>query len=214
MTYVMSDIHGESDKFFEMLNLINFNENDQLVIIGDVIDRGAGGVDVLRWVMDAPNIHMILGNHEQMMLDVLWHNSDPLSRQMWAANGGNITRREMLYHRTSVERNAMLKYVSNLPVDMTVEVNGRSYYLVHGFPSAKDIDKVWSRPDADTVYHGDAMAIVGHTPTCYITNDYKSVMQIYHGSGWICIDCGCGNMAAPNRKLACLRLDDMNEFYH
>ncbi len=27
------------------------------------------------------------------------------------------------------------------------------------------------------------------------------------------IDCGCGNRNAAHRRLACLRLDDMAEFY-
>ena len=35
-------------------------------------------------------------------------------------------------------------------------------------------------------------------------------MRIYHGSGRIGIDCGC---AYPEGRLACLRLDDMKEFY-
>ena len=40
-TYVMADIHGEIDRFHAMLDLINFSADDQLYIIGDVIDRGA-----------------------------------------------------------------------------------------------------------------------------------------------------------------------------
>lgn len=37
--------------------------------------------------------------------------------------------------------------------------------------------------------------------------------SIWHGNGIIDIDCGCGNLNAPHRRLACLRLDDMAEFY-
>ena len=35
--------------------------------------------------------------------------------------------------------------------------------------------------------------------------------SIWHGNGIIDID--CGNLNAPHRRLACLRLDDMAEFY-
>ena len=35
-------------------------------------------------------------------------------------------------------------------------------------------------------------------------------MRIYHGNRMIGIDCGC---AYKNGRLACLRLDDMKEFY-
>ena len=36
---------------------------------------------------------------------------------------------------------------------------------------------------------------------------------IMHGNGIIDIDCGCGHQKTAHRRLACLRLDDMAEFY-
>ena len=49
MIYCVSDIHGELDKLERMLELIRFSDADHLYIIGDVIDRGVMGVDILRW---------------------------------------------------------------------------------------------------------------------------------------------------------------------
>ena len=40
MIYVMSDIHGYFDKFISILERINFSDEDELYILGDVIDRG------------------------------------------------------------------------------------------------------------------------------------------------------------------------------
>lgn len=37
--------------------------------------------------------------------------------------------------------------------------------------------------------------------------------RIWHGNNIIDIDCGCGNLRSEHRRLACLRLDDMAEFY-
>lgn len=71
MIYCVSDIHGELDKLERMMELIRFSDADHLYIIGDVIDRGVMGVDILRWIMAAPNMTMLLGNHEQMCLDTL-----------------------------------------------------------------------------------------------------------------------------------------------
>ena len=45
-----------------------------------------------------------------------------------------------------------------------------------------------------------------------IHGDMDSPFAIWFGSGIIGIDCGCGNKT-ENRRLACLRLDDMREFY-
>ena len=39
--YVVSDIHGEDDRFHKMLKLIRFSKQDTLYILGDVVDRGA-----------------------------------------------------------------------------------------------------------------------------------------------------------------------------
>lgn len=71
MIYCVSDIHGDLDKLERMMELIRFSDADHLYIIGDVIDRGVMGVDILRWIMVAPNMTMLLGNHEQMCLDTL-----------------------------------------------------------------------------------------------------------------------------------------------
>ena len=38
--YVMSDIHGEADRFHAMLEKIEFSADDTLYILGDLIDRG------------------------------------------------------------------------------------------------------------------------------------------------------------------------------
>ena len=69
MIYCVSDIHGELDKFERLLDLIQFSDADHLYVIGDVIDRGAMGVDILDRIMAAPNMTMLLGNHEQMCLN-------------------------------------------------------------------------------------------------------------------------------------------------
>ena len=68
MIYCVSDIHGELDKFERLLALIQFSENDHLYVIGDAIDRCARGVDILRLIMDTPNMTMLLGNHRIMSL--------------------------------------------------------------------------------------------------------------------------------------------------
>ena len=66
--YVVADIHGEADRFHAMLEKIQFSDEDTLYIIGDVIDRGPDGIKLLQEIMNTPNMVMLLGNHEYMML--------------------------------------------------------------------------------------------------------------------------------------------------
>ena len=37
--------------------------------------------------------------------------------------------------------------------------------------------------------------------------------HIFHGQGYINIDCGCAYLGMPQHRLACLRLEDLAEFY-
>ena len=55
MIYCMSDIHGELDKFEQMLELIQLADCDHLYIIGDAIDRGPRGVEVLQKIIATNN---------------------------------------------------------------------------------------------------------------------------------------------------------------
>ena len=70
MTYVISDLHGYPIEKLKMLfEKANFGEDDFLYILGDVIDRnGDGGVEILQWLLSRPNVQLVLGNHEAMLL--------------------------------------------------------------------------------------------------------------------------------------------------
>ena len=83
MIYCMSDIHGEKDRFDKMLDLIHFSDSDTLYIIGDVIDRGPSGIEILKFIMDHPNIILIMGNHEDICLKTLGPRNEFGARDIW-----------------------------------------------------------------------------------------------------------------------------------
>lgn len=217
MIYCMSDIHGEIDRFHIMLQLIDLKEEDTLYVIGDVIDRHPGGVDILLEIMQAKNIVMLLGNHEDMCLKTLGDNHQVGAKNLWQSNGGSSTYREMVYHMTSVGRNQILQFLKKCPIELDVEAGGKSYRLVHGWPGKTTDDKIWGRPldFIPSTLPKNAIAIIGHTPTIYLdTDDGASPFKIFHSKSqrFIDIDCGCGNKT-ERRRLACLRLDDLKEYY-
>lgn len=64
-TYVMSDIHGCYNAFTEILKMINFSDEDQLILLGDYIDRGSQNIEMLQWIeTQTDNVLLIKGNHE------------------------------------------------------------------------------------------------------------------------------------------------------
>ncbi|MDY3015250.1 MAG: metallophosphoesterase [Evtepia sp.] len=214
MTYCMSDLHGERDRFQQMLERIAFSEEDHLYIIGDVIDRGKEGVELLEQIMEAPNMTLLLGNHEQMCLSTLGPRNELGAREVWRQNGGMGTYRTLLYRRSPRERSRLLRFLSGLPDALDLTVGERKFHLVHGFPGEDRHTRIWGRvePDSRSPYE-DTLCIVGHTPTVFLTGRMGEDLSIWHGEGILNIDCGCGNLQSPHRRLACLRLDDLAEFY-
>ena len=70
MVYVTSDLHGyPPEKFKKLLEKAGFSASDFLVILGDVIDRGEYGAELLSWIIEQDNVELILGNHEIMLLN-------------------------------------------------------------------------------------------------------------------------------------------------
>lgn len=213
--YCMADIHGDFERYLKMLKLIKFSNQDKLYILGDVIDRKLDGVNILLDIMERENVQMLLGNHEQMCLQVF----DPIygieAHQRWKTNGGAVTYDDLQNKRTKEERERVLRFLRRLPDHLDIEVNGQDFHLVHGYPSDYPFQRVWGRPESGAPPpFEDRITIVGHTPTYFLETEdsEEDYAKIWRGKGVIDIDCGCG-YHLDCCCLACLRLDDMSEFY-
>ncbi len=220
MIYVMSDIHGEKSKFDSVMKKINLKEEDKLYILGDVIDRGNDGIQILLELMEMKNVTVLLGNHELMMLNAIKPPDDFRAIKLWYLNYGSVTHNAYLEltHETQIKIN---DFISHMPLSAEITVNGKEYILVHGAPIelqyrmyTKFVPErefvTWERMNADDIMPKGKTVIFGHTPT----DDYQkgTPLKIWYGRDKIGIDCGCGHSDAACR-LACLRLDDMQEFY-
>jgi diadenosine tetraphosphatase ApaH/serine/threonine PP2A family protein phosphatase len=70
-TILIGDIHGCFDELMALLKKINFNkEQDRLILLGDIINKGPKSVEVIFFAKEN-NIECIKGNHEQGFLDAL-----------------------------------------------------------------------------------------------------------------------------------------------
>lgn len=215
MVYVISDIHGRKDRFDDIMEQIALTEQDTLYVLGDVIDRNPDGITLLRYIMQQPNVKMLLGNHEYMMLNALGSQEHI---RVWYRNGGDITHKLWKKQRLSA-RESILQYLYALPLTVELNVDGKRYRLVHGYSpdentlASTDLqalthDIVWKRVQSTDQGPQDRTVIFGHTPTFYY-QDCKPI-QIWYGRHLIGIDCGA---AYAQGRLACLRLDDLKEFY-
>ena len=137
MIYVMSDIHGNIENFKSILKKINLQPDDTLYILGDVIDRYPDGIRIIHMIMTMPNVKMLLGNHEYMMLKALtmpcphsespWErNFPPREMRLWYHNGGKVTH-DYLKHIRKTAPQEVFDYLNSLPLNIDVEVNGKKY---------------------------------------------------------------------------------------
>ena len=233
MIYVMSDIHGNSRRFDSVMEKIDLQAEDTLYVLGDVVDRHGDGVRIIRRLMAMPNVKMLLGNHEYMMLRAIDDPFEPESvkrldewRFHWYRNGGEVTHKYWKRIRKTL-RAEVVAYLKSLPTSFDVQVGGRSYKLVHGAPvECYDPNdryptpthfSVWKRWELGDKLPGDYTMVFGHTPTKYYAS--HNPLQVYFGERLIGIDCGSGfpdtpeDAFDPQGRLACLRLDDLQVFY-
>lgn len=229
--YVMSDIHGEYEKYRKMLELIGLSDEDTLYVLGDVVDRGPRPVDILLDMMKRPNVYPLLGNHDLFALDILKKlnveitednysnhlDTDTMSELIdWLRDGGSTTLSQ--FRALSADDKAdVLDYIEDFSLCEAVTVGDNIFVLVHAglgnFRKGKKLreytlrELLMDRQDPDKDYFGedDIFVVTGHTPTLI----YTGKAEIIHSNHNICIDCG----ACMGGRLACLCLDTMEEFY-
>ncbi len=223
--YVMADLHSEGERFHAMLKKITFSNADKLYILGDVVDRGPSGIALIQKIMEMPNVTMLLGNHEYMMLQYFSPDATEIDYRRWNKNG-NVPTLAAFQHLDFGEQECILKFLKTRPTHLQLEISGKGFYLIHGFPGETVHDEVWNRPTLDTPNPiPNYQLIIGHTPVLEFIQpegEQEKYMQelehkgdhpkILHAPGFIDIDCCCG-YDMPGKALACIRLEDMEEFY-
>lgn len=230
MIYVMSDIHGCYQKYLAMLKTIHFSPHDTLYLIGDVIDRGEEGIDLLLDILGRKNVHLLMGNHEYIMSVLLSNAKIPLERTsviskelrqglaLWLEDGGEPT--FQTYLKLSTETKLTLKrFLFQLPLFVQIKVGDQEFILVHsGFShyspnrtlqSYSPGELLFERSNLNYSWYHPKTIIVGHTPTFDYNRRYLGKIMCINNV--IDIDCGC--CYPESGILGCLRLDDLEEFY-
>ena len=170
---IIGDIHGCLDMLKRLMDRVSWQpDKDQLIFLGDYIDRGENPKGVVDYILAltgcSSHVKCIMGNHETMFLDYLsgrdrgiflmnhgWNTLE--SYQMNAFQGGQAL----------VPPEHMSFYQSLNPF-----IELRDYYLVHaGFRPGMPVneqsqeDMVWIRESfIYSEYDFGKKVIFGHTP--------------------------------------------------
>ncbi|MBQ7766055.1 MAG: fructose-bisphosphatase class III [Lachnospiraceae bacterium] len=140
--YVMSDVHGQYKSYMKMLKKIDLKAEDTLYVLGDAIDRGNDGIKILNDMMKRPNVVLILGNHEMLMLDALRnfdeikskdrHDTDDIDLWLDPCNGGEYTY-EDFSKLTIPKRKAIIDYLENAWIIKKITIGNKNYHLSHAY---------------------------------------------------------------------------------
>ena len=230
MIYVVSDIHGCSDKYKALLEKLNLGENDRLYVLGDVVDRGPDGPKILLDMMKRKNVVFLFGNHDEsacIILSQLGGRESLLLKEKcgpeilnaWLSDGGSTTYTQFFKELTKRERNMILRYIRNARRYALLEINGQKHLLAHSIPEIEiykaqgglqgldQMDFSFNETDYDVCYDPDIIMVSGHTPTGLIHPAYAG--RIFRKNNHIAVDCG----AVFGYPLGCICLDTGEEIY-
>lgn len=213
---VIGDIHGDFNKLKALLDTIH--KGEQLVFLGDYIDRGPDSKQVLKYVKEKKQEGAVLlrGNHEQMFIDFL---DDPENNfQHYLGNGGHTTFESFGYQGFDAEylSSSLLKNHR----DIVQVINNTDYYyeteqyiFVHAGLSPfvddwKDTPKedfLWIR---DWFHHSpintNKKIVFGHTPTQFLNRNESNELWFSKDGQRIGID----GAAAYGGVLHALKVND------
>ena len=228
MIYVVSNIHGNYEKFKQLLEKISFSEDDIMYILGDLVDFGDESMALIEDVSMRMNVYAVSGEHDALAYRMLAGFDDMLKNgktpdmdfitemQSWAKKGGQPTL-DSFRELDDDMKEGVLDYLSDMAAYEIAETDdGREFLLVHAgiadFEHGKELDDYEPEAfytealDMDKQYFKNAYVVVGHIPTAELGEPKGKILR--RGKN-IAIDCG----AYKGGALACLCLDTDKEYY-
>ncbi len=172
----IGDVHGCLLSLKKLIELIQPSPDDQLLFLGDIIDRGERSKEVVEYLIEldaSHSCHFIMGNHELMFLDYL-ENQDTRD---WFANGGEATLKSynspkggnfppehIAFLRRShffIETDSYFFTHGGLDPELSIKNN-----LLYYKPSDFCFQRMHMRPDflENNLFNWDKTLVCAHTP--------------------------------------------------
>jgi hypothetical protein len=186
--YAISDLHGMYDLWRQISEYCD--DSDTIFFLGDSCDRGDAGLRILTELLEDKRVHMLLGNHEEFIID--YFNSHDSS--LWLYNGGYSTY-EAFEKLSENEQEQLYNKLNHLPYQMTYfntegqrilmnhaghirdEYNDAEMFLFgHRNPYLWDrrhFYRKWAISEHTYLVHG-------HTPVQHLRGELNVTNQVYN----------------------------------
>ncbi len=76
----IQDIHGCFYEMQSLLDKVGLNEDDEIITVGDFIDRGPDSLEVVKFLRNNANTHVIAGNHERKHLSKIYTYAQEITK--------------------------------------------------------------------------------------------------------------------------------------
>ncbi len=231
-TYVIGDIHNSLIKLDGILKQISPSYKDNIILLGDLFDRGAAepdpvGVYFRICGLDA-RVTWIRGNHDQLLADYIYQYYGFPEKKRGSLRSYRYNSFDLMSKRlTEVDMLNIADQIMKLPLQVEMEIDNIKYLFAHAMthnPRAGVIE-------ADAYLEGTGseqeylvkgvdgyVSFVGHHDSSYQKENQQghyldkepSSIWLNEAGNLYMMDCGCG---LPSGRLACICLENGARFY-
>lgn len=107
---VIGDVHGCADELEDLLAKLDPGPEDELIFVGDLLNRGPNSARVLRLARSLPRARAVLGNHELRLLEYRRTKDDSKLKPYDRETLSILTEADWAYLRTMEERVELSRY--------------------------------------------------------------------------------------------------------
>jgi serine/threonine protein phosphatase 1 len=171
--WAIGDVHGCLTALETLLAALDLQQDDQLIFLGDLVDRGPdtrGVIDLVLKLRTQRTVHVIQGNHEQMLMMA---RDLPGFALAWLSYGGKETLASYGWTEGIVEgcfNSISEAHWSFMRHDLVDAVEESGHILVHGgldpeLPLAEQpwVEMRWKKWNDPLPHSSGNIMVCGHT---------------------------------------------------
>ncbi len=224
-TLAVGDIHGCAAAFDQLLEVINLRPQEQLITLGDYVNKGPNSRRVLErllYLYENNQLIPLKGNHELMMLDALQGNK---GHSFWITVSGKaaLASYPQMNENCDILANIPDRHWNFLQNHCLDYYETNNYIFVHANIDPKlpldqqsNHDLFWQKLYPHPGHYSGKTVICGHTSQkdgCPVNMGHQICIDTWAcGQGWLtCLELETGKIWQTNQK-AEIKLGHIRDF--
>jgi len=156
---IIGDVHGCLDELVALLAKCNYDADvDQVVLVGDLVNKGPKSAEVVRYVREIPNVLCVLGNHDVALLK--WLSKPEPLRPASYAYASQLTSEDVAWLQhlpwtiTLEDFNAIVVHAGVVPQKPLAEQSLNDLTKMRNVKSSRDSSKAEVLEATESVNNG------------------------------------------------------------